>query len=161
VNLCEIVVYISHYLWKQKTRSTLGVDHENFNKFLLFIFNVSISERYAPTYTRKKYEANKTHCNMHTLKRNWAYNHKTQDYRGIQIIVNFIIWIFLVQCKHRHMLSIYCRDAAIDYLIAVETRKLRPLFTILSRLHIFVSRSKMGANLIQVESTNWLFQLAW
>jgi len=94
VNLYEIVVYISHYLWKQKTRSTLGVDHENFNKFLLFIFNVSISKWYAPTYTRKKYEPNKIHCNIHTLKRNWAYNHKTRDYRYMQIIVNF-------KCKHR------------------------------------------------------------
>ena len=91
---------------------------------------------------------------MHTLKRNWARPTTTRlkitDVSKLQLksMDKIPEVYFLVQCKHRHMLSIYCRDASIEYLMAVETRKLRPLFTMLSRLHsaYFVSRSKMRTN---------------
>jgi hypothetical protein len=52
------------------------------------------------------------------------------------------------------MLSIYCRDGAIDYLTAVETRKLRPLFTCSVECIFLYQGVKWEQILAQAELTN-------
>jgi hypothetical protein len=69
-------VTISH-LWKKKAWTTLGIDHENFHKFLLFI--ITNSEWYAPAKTRK-YETIKK-CYSINIQKNWTINHQTRNYK--------------------------------------------------------------------------------
>jgi hypothetical protein len=146
----------------------LGADHENFNKFLLFIIrssiiNIPISEWYAPIHKQGRRMRQVKHIARFTLLQETvsttiALKITCTNHTQLKGIGKTPKVYFLLQCTHNHLLKqkqmLSAEDDAIGYFIAVETINLSPLFTVLSRLliNLCLYGVKLKQSSVQAES---------